>query len=116
MNWLRRLFAKPAIGVLFGLDPPKGCHFDVSCFENSSWHVRIVRWGKDLAHECELIDRFGRGVKTDEDLIVAAAKKALYAYDMRGEIDARKRVVRSLSGSYPPKSTSHGIAKGKGSG
>lgn len=108
MNWLRNLFAKPAGGVLFGLDPPNGCHFEVSCHENRSWHVRIVRWGTDLAHECELI----RG-EADEVLILSAAKKALAAYENRGEAEARKRVVRNLEGSYPPKRTNIGGANGQ---
>jgi hypothetical protein len=105
MGILRKLFGKSQIqpeeageGPLFGLSPPQGCHFDVSNYEGSSWHVRIVRddFSEIVAHECELIDWTGRGrALTDEQAIVSAAKSAL-------AVAERKARIPKLEGCYPP--------------
>lgn len=85
-------------GCLFGLSPPEGCHFHVSLHVGTSWHVRIVRDGKNVAHECSLI---GSGKRTDEDLIREAAKDALRSF---------KQATSSahLEGCYPPKWVARG--------
>lgn len=84
-------------GVLFGLDPPAGCVFEVSLHRGASWHVYVKRGHEILAHECSIIHQDD----DDEKLIVAAAKRALAATE-------RAQRTSELEGCYPPK-----IAKGK---
>lgn len=103
MNWLnKRLFRKMAAhepaseggGVLFGLDPPEGCQFDVFCHNGLSWHVRIVRGGESLAHACELLSC----APVAKDAILRAARAALERYAVQAE-------ATELQGLYPPKRT-----------
>lgn len=85
-------------GVLFGLDPPDGCHFQVEFSGYQWWHVRIMRGQETIGHGCEGLSYVG---EDDEKAIVSAAKDALTAV-------ARKERTKELEGCYPPKR-----AKGK---
>jgi hypothetical protein len=110
MNW--KFWAKPSAeesrGVLFGISPPTGCHFRVSNNQDRAWHVEIVQRGETVARGCDLI---GVG-RTDEQVIVAVAKRALVEYPDRGSIAARACIVRDLEGCYPPKNTNKYLARG----
>lgn len=83
-------------GALFGLNPPAGCTFRVKCHRGSSWFVYIERGGKEITSALELIGDRWNPRKSDEELIVMAAKSALKDY---AEIHSRA----GLEGVYPPK-------------
>lgn len=88
-------------GVLFGLDPPNGHYFHVSCHRGTSWHVHLHKgeaskhWSPLVASGCSLIGREGT---CDEKLIRLAASRALESYEA---VAKRSR----LEGCYPPKHT-----------
>lgn len=92
---------QPTVGVLFGLDPPKGHYFRVfySQLPPNAWFVELRETDGDaiVAHELELTSWFS-GDRIDERCIKAAAKKALAKYDA-------SQHRKDLQGRYPPKRT-----------
>lgn len=110
IDFLRSLFRRkpeaepvPATGgegPLFGLSPPPGCQFEVSNLRGESWHVKVVRGGETLAHECQIIDRYGSR-PTDEFMVVRVAQRALQSFEI-------KQAAQVLEGLYPPKVAKRG--------
>ena len=84
-------------GVLFGLDPPKGCNFKLEYAPSNppAWFASIERNGERLAWECALLEFNGN---SDERAIKEAARKAIAAF-------GRLEIIASLEGCYPPKRT-----------
>jgi hypothetical protein len=104
MRWLDRLFSSKAEptpeaaggGVLFGLDPPPGCQFDVSASPADWWHVEIVGPGVSDLGVRSAYKVYWAG--SDKEAIICAAKQALACH-------ARNQGMADLIGLYPPKRT-----------
>jgi hypothetical protein len=83
-------------GVLFGFNPPDGCHFQVRLFGGNAWFVHIWRGEVEIVYDLALVGGFGES--TSEKAVKKAARGVLAKF-------ALMEATAELEGCYPPKRT-----------